>query len=62
MSADDYLATVRGKTPKIGTGNKPIKMDTDELFRLLRHAFEAGKASGKAEKSLFEQVFGKSWI
>ena len=58
MSANGYIANLKRKNPRIFAA-KEIKLTAESFEKQVRAAFESGHASGKATKSIFEEVFGK---
>lgn len=61
MSANDYIAIVRRRNPKIADVSPSAKMTFTirEFEKHLAAAFEAGRVAGEESKSTFEKLFGK---
>jgi len=59
MTSNDYIQSVKLTNFKLWPRKETqhLNITSDELERLLKHAFEKGEESGKASKSLFAQIF-----
>jgi hypothetical protein len=57
MSADDYLARLRKRQPKIFAA-KTIQIEVASLEEQIRAAFNVGHSAGAPQRSLFDSLFG----